>query len=283
MQNKLLTYGIIIIAFFQSCALKKAQDNFSKDGYELVWSDEFSKLGQPDPANWTYEKGFVRNQELQYYQSENAYCKNGMLIIEARKEQMPNPGFKNDTKDWRKQRKFAEYTSACLITRGLKSWQYGRFEMRAKIDIADGLWPAFWTLGTNGNWPANGEIDIMEYYKGTLLANIASAGRDGRPKWFSKTRPVIDLGGKKWSASFHDWRMDWDSKSISLFVDDVLLNKTLLSELDNENRNGIHPFKQEHYILLDLAIGGMHGGDPHKTKFPKQFIVDYVRVYQKTN
>jgi len=75
--------------------------------------------------------------------------------------------------------------------------------------------------------------------------------------------------------------MDWDSNSISLYVDDLLLNRTLLADLDNDHQKGTHPFKQKHYILLDLAIGGMNGGDPENTKFPNQFEVDYVRVYQK--
>ena len=72
--------------------------------------------------------------------------------------------------DWKKSREYAEYTSASLITKGLHSWKYGRFEMRGRIDTRDGLWPAFWTLGTARPWPANGKIDIMEYYRGILLA-----------------------------------------------------------------------------------------------------------------
>lgn len=59
--------------------------------YELVWHDEFDKDGRPDPAKWNYEHGFVRNKEAQWYQPENAYCKDGMLIIEGRKENMPTP------------------------------------------------------------------------------------------------------------------------------------------------------------------------------------------------
>ncbi|MFW0715985.1 family 16 glycosylhydrolase [Pedobacter sp. N23S346] len=273
---------IFITAF---CALKEAQNvahsKYFGDGYQLVWADEFSEDGPPNPKNWTYEHGFIRNEELQWYQKENAFCKNGLLIIEARKTEEPNPDFVQDSKNWREKRKNIDYTSACLITKGLKSWQYGRFEMRARIDISEGLWPAFWTLGIDGAWPANGEIDIMEYYRGKILANIASTAKDGKTKWFSKTKAVAELGGKAWGKKFHVWRMDWDEQSISLFVDDLLLNKTSLADLDNDDRKGLHPFKQKHYILLDLAIGGMNGGDPKNTKFPNRFEVDYVRVYQK--
>ncbi|MBO9674390.1 MAG: glycoside hydrolase family 16 protein [Sphingobacteriaceae bacterium] len=276
----ILSFAMVI----QSCAVKKMHNivnQYASDGYKLVWHDEFEKDGAPNPANWTYEKGFVRNEELQWYQSENAFCKGGKLIIEARKEQKPNPLYAAGSKDWRKKPQNIEYTSACIITKDLQSWQYGRFEMSAKIDISAGLWPAFWTLGLKGRWPANGEIDIMEYYQGKLLANIASMGKNDKPKWFSNTKSTDSLGGKKWASQFHTWRMDWDEEAISLFVDNVLLNKTLLSQLENENGTTFHPFKQKHYILFDLAFGGMNGGDLKDTRFPNRMEVEYVRVYQK--
>jgi beta-glucanase (GH16 family) len=93
MKNKKNLIFLMAISL-QSCALLKAQDfarKYVKEGYKLVWSDEFNKNGAPDPANWDYEKGFVRNEELQWYQPENAFCKDGKLIIEARKEVKPNP------------------------------------------------------------------------------------------------------------------------------------------------------------------------------------------------
>lgn len=153
--------------------------------------------------------------------------------------------------------------------------------MRGRIDISEGLWPAWWTLGVEGRWPANGEIDIMEYYKKKLLANIAFIGADGKAKWYSNTRAIDSLGGKKWASKFHIWRMDWTEKSISLYVDDLLLNRVELDKLVNGNGSGINPFQQPHYILLNQAIGGMNGGDPTNTKFPNRFEVDYVRVYQR--
>jgi len=120
--------------------------------WKLVWSDEFDRPGLPDPAKWGYEKGFVRNQEKQYYteaRKENARVEGGMLIIESRREEYRN----------------AHYTSASLTTQGTASWTYGRMEMRAKLPTGRGIWPAFWMLGINESqvgWPACGEIDIME-------------------------------------------------------------------------------------------------------------------------
>jgi beta-glucanase (GH16 family) len=250
-------------------------------GYKLTWSDEFNRNGRPDSSNWTYEKGFVRNQEFQWYQTENAHCANGLLIIEARKEEKPNPDYMEGTNDWRKNRPRSHYTSACLLTRGLRSWQYGRFEIRARIDIKDGLWPARWTRGVNGRWPANGEIDIMEYYRRKLLANIACLGRGRKAEWFSNRFSIDSLGGAAWSEKFHIWRMDWTEKEIALYLDDRLLNKVPLDSLVNKDGMGVNPFRQPHYMLLNLAVGGQNGGDPAHTEFPKRMEVDYVRVYQE--
>jgi beta-glucanase (GH16 family) len=281
--EKIVFFIALILYSFHLTAQSGSSVPIQKiDGYKLVWSDEFNEEGSPDTTNWRFENGFVRNEESQWYQYENAWCENGKLIIEARRETRPNPNYFPGSKDWRKQRKNIEYTSSSINTSGKHSWKYGRFIMRARIDISRGMWPAWWTLGINGTWPSNGEIDIMEYYSKKLLANIAcGTGTPFKPEWFSKTREIDSLDGSKWSSEFHTWRMDWDEKSIALFVDDSLMNKVELSKLVNKDGTGINPFKQPHYMLLNLAIGGKNGGDPALTKFPKRFEVDYVRVYQK--
>lgn len=175
-----------------------------------------------------------------------------------------------------------EYSSASINTAGLQSWKYGRFLMRGKINTSKGLWPAWWTLGNTGQWPSNGEIDIMEFYKATLLANIAcGTSIPYKAQWFSNTKAIDSLGGKKWANKFHVWRMDWDENEIALFVDDMLLNKVELSKLVNKDGTTINPFKQPHYMLLNLAMGGYNGGDLGNTEFPNRFEIDYVRVYQK--
>jgi beta-glucanase (GH16 family) len=253
-----------------------------QDNWKLVWADEFNENGKPDPKKWTYERGFVRNEEAQWYQPENAWCENGFLIIEGRREKKENPNYKAGSKDWKTNRQYADYTAACLITKDLHSWQYGRFEMRGRIDIRPGLWPAFWTLGIKGEWPSNGEIDIMEYYRGDLLANTAW-GSDKRftAQWNTVKKPVKSFGDPDWAQKFHVWRMDWDEKEIRLYVDDQLLNTTKLANTVNKDQEKKNPFRQPHYMLLNLAIGGTNGGDPSATTFPSRFEVDYVRVYQQ--
>ncbi|MDI6447859.1 glycoside hydrolase family 16 protein [Anaerobaca lacustris] len=253
------------------------------DGYKLVWADEFNKDGWPDPNHWVYEHGFVRNEELQWYQPDNARCENGLLVIEARRERLPNPNYDPDGTNWRRSRPYAEYTSACLKTAGLHNWTFGRFEMRGRIDTHAGLWPAFWTLGSARPWPGCGEIDIMEYYRGMLLANACWASeRRWVAIWDDLKKPITDFGDPdEWSSKFHVWRMDWDRDNIKLYIDGELLNTIELSKTINRTPDRANPFHEPHYILLNLAIGGTNGGDPSATEFPARFEIDYVRVYRK--
>ena len=277
----LTTVGCIILLGWLSQEIH-AQKKPKYLGWGLVWSDEFSNNGAPNPANWKFEQGFVRNHEHQWYQPENAYCKKGKLIIEGRKENRPNPNYDANSQDWKKNRPTIEYTSSSLKTAGLHSWKYGRFEMRARIDTRPGLWPAWWTLGIEGEWPRNGEIDIMEFYRGMLLANIAW-GSETRFKgvWRDLKKPIETFEDRRWSKKFHVWRMDWDEKAIRLYIDGELLNFVDLSETVNRDGTGKNPFMQPHYMLLNLAIGGDNGGDPSATQFPSKYEIDYVRVYQR--
>ena len=246
--------------------------------YQLVWADEFDADGPPDPANWTFEHGFVRNQELQWYQPQNARVEGGLLRIEARRERVANPAFDAASPDWKRNRRAAEYTSASLTTRGLHSFTYGRFEMRARIDTRPGMWPAFWTVGATGPWPHNGEIDIMEFYRSTLLANVAWGGAErGRAIW-ADTRTPMSTFAADWSQQFHVWRMDWDERAIKLYVDNRLLNDVDLSRTINQDGTG-NPFMRPQVIILNLAVGAT-GGDPSQTTFPAKYEIDYVRVYQ---
>jgi beta-glucanase (GH16 family) len=257
--------------------------------YQLVWSDEFNVEGRLDSTLWNYERGYARNEELQWYQPDNAYCKGGHLIIEARREERPNPMYREGARDWRRSRKNIECTSSSVTTSGKKEFLYGRFEVRARIPVGKGAWPAIWTLGREMEWPSNGEIDIMEFYriKGVphILAN-AAWGTDRRynAKWDSQAVPFKHFTDKNpdWASEFHVWRMDWDEEAIRLYLDDELLNETLLSETINGSiGHGRNPFRQPHYILLNLAVGGINGGPDALEAYPMRYEIDYVRVYQK--
>jgi beta-glucanase (GH16 family) len=253
----------------------------SSDEYTLVWADEFNTSGAPEARHWTFEQGFVRNREQQWYQPENARCENGVLVIEARRQPVQNSDLDSAGTVSMRDREHAKYTSASLLTKGLHQWIYGRFEMRGRIDTRPGLWPAFWTLGSARRWPGCGEIDIMEFYRGKLLANACWRGAGRSAVWDDFKKPIEEFGDPAWSSKFHVWRMDWDSEEIRLSVDDLLLNTIDLKETVNQDTEQANPFREPHYILLNLAIGGTNGGDPSKTEFPARFEVDYVRVYQK--
>lgn len=273
--------AIVLIALSLSFAQSAAAEQGDGE-YTLRWADEFDINGPPSPDNWGFESGFVRNREAQWYQPENAWCEKGLLIIEGRREKRavePHESYRSPP-GWARNRTHAQYTSSSLNTRGKHHWLYGRFVMRAKIPSRPGAWPAFWTLG-HGKWPACGEIDVMEYYDEKLLANAAWLGAGGKPKWNARKTPITDFGDPSWRLKFHEYRMDWDADSIRIYVDETLVNQIDIDATHNADEEGANPFRKPHYLLVNLAIGGVHGGDPSDTAFPIRYEIDYVRVYQR--
>ena len=188
----------------------------ARDGWKLVWSDEFNQPGLPDPNKWDYETGYVRNHELQYYtraRKENARVEDGCLVIEGRKEKYPIPNARPG------QKKFADYTSASLITRGKADWKFGRIEVRAKLPQGKGVWPAIWMLGQkfpNVRWPACGEIDIMEFVGHTPDKIHATVH-------YSKNGKHASKGGKLTTArpfdDFHVYAVEWSAERMDFFFD----------------------------------------------------------------
>ncbi len=292
---------ILALAFFcslntvaaDSTAYRPQKELTQYEGYRLVWNDEFDRDGKPSD-DWDYEHGFVRNEELQWYQEDNAFVKDGTLVIQGRKERVVNPDYREGSSYWAQARPEAHYTSSSLTTRRSHTFRYGRFEVRAKIPTASGSWPAIWLLGNQWSWPENGEIDMMEFYikngKQSILANTCwGSERSYDPVWNSVVTPFVHFTERDadWNNKFHVWRMDWDERFIRIYLDDELLNETDLSKTVNGGVGGNreNPFSNQlpgfgDYILLNLAIGG-NGGVPDDSQFPLCYYVDYVRVYQK--
>ena len=266
----------------------------SRDGYKLVWSDEFNIDGPVNSADWNFARGFGYNMENQWYQEGNAFCENGCLIIEARRESFPNPDYNPESGFWGDRRDSVKYTSSRINTAEKREFLYGRFEMRAKIPTAGGAWPAFWTLGSGCEyggmrWPECGEIDIMEYYPHmgvpSVLANVGWYNGDYlQAEWSSKTVTMDALLEKdpQWKEKFHIWTMEWEMDSIKLYLDSQLINETTWDMITAQGSSGdYNPFRHPHYILLNLALGGVNGGPIDDDAFPMRYEIDYVRVYQK--
>jgi beta-glucanase (GH16 family) len=253
--------------------------------WTLVWSDEFEQSGLPDPSKWTYERGFIRNNELQFYthdRLENVRVQDGRLIIEARKEQFPNSAWQQGSRRWQLSRENAQYTSGSITTEGKASWKYGRIEVRAKLPTGRGTWPAIWMLGVNhkeAGWPRCGEIDIMEnvgYDPDVIHANVHTQAYNHVKKTNKGNKTTVS----KPYDDFHVYAVEWHADRMEFFVD----GRNFFS-FANEN-TGVEtwPFDQPFYLILNIAIGGGWGGTKgvDESIFPQRMEVDYVRVYEAT-
>lgn len=254
------TYQVNVIAKNSSGQVTKSLTVTVTVVQSLIWSDEFSSPGAPDPAKWGYDigAGGWGNNESQYYTNrlENAVVSNGTLKIIAKKESFSG----------------SNYTSARLLSRSKFSFKYGKIEVFAKLPEGVGTWPAIWMLGDNfptAGWPACGEIDIMEH-KGSdpnrIHASLHYPGFSGGNAVTSST--VIQQA----SASFHLYACEWSPQSIKFYVDGNLFHTVA-------NANNL-PFNQSFFILLNQAMGGNFGGSIDPNFSAATFEIDYVRVYQ---
>jgi len=257
--------------------------------WKLIWSDEFEQNGLPDPTKWDFEQGFVRNYEAQWYSADNAYQTEGLLVIEARKTAFRCPAYDPESGNWRKSREQVEWTSASLTTQDRFDFCFGRVEVRAKIPVCPGAWPAIWLLGSTLPWPGNGEIDMLEFYRidgqPTILANACWAGKtDEDTQWDSSYTPFTHFTDRDadWAKRFHIWRMDWDEHFIRLYLDDELLNEIDLTKTINgkASERGVNPFHHPQYLLLNLALD-TRVKQYDLADFPMRYEIDYVRIYQK--
>lgn len=265
-----LTFGVVALGLsLTSVACGK---NPTKTNWEIAWQDEFSgPAGQlPNPANWVFDVGTDwGNAQLEYdtARPDNVSLDGaGNLAITARRESYSG----------------REYTSGRINTRGLFEQAGGRFEARMRMPSGQGMWPAFWLLGSNiatSPWPACGEIDIMEY-RGQdphrVLGSLHGPGYSGGGA-ISKTYTVPGAG---MDASFHVYAVEWSSSKITWFVDDVAYATAAPGSLPGGTT---WVFNRPFFIILNLAVGGNFVGPPDaNTTFPQQLLVDYVRVYRRS-
>jgi beta-glucanase (GH16 family) len=248
-------------------------------GWTLVWSDEFQQAdgSVPDPSKWVYDLGGNGwgNNELQTYTSRtnNARIEDGRLVIEARQETYTGTdGIQRN------------YTSARLKTLGKVSWAYGRIEARIKVPRGQGLWPAFWMLGTNfpsAGWPACGEIDIMENIGAEPSIVHGTIHGPGYSGGGSIGNAYTLSGGAAFADDFHLFAVEWETNRIRWYADNHLYFTATPSSLPGGSQ---WVFTQPQFVILNVAVGGTWPGNPDgTTTFPQRMTVDYVRVYAATN
>jgi beta-glucanase (GH16 family) len=282
---KAICFLLPVIFLLTSCAMSPFPSfpTTLPGGWTLVWNDEFEGAAgsAPDPARWTYDLGGEGwgNREWQYYtdRPDNAALDGqGNLVITA--HAVDNPAASSLT-CWYGPCKF---TSARLLTQGRFEFTYGRVEARLKIPFGQGIWPAFWMLGSDISsvgWPECGEIDIMENIgrePGVVHGTLHGPGFYGADGLSSSyTLP----NGAAFADDFHVYAVEWETNEIRFYVDGTLYNTVRKSQFPNSYRWVFdHPF----FILLNVAVGGNWPGYPDaSTTFPQSMLVDYVRVYQK--
>lgn len=250
----------------------------ARASWSLVWADEFNGTTL-DATAWTPDTGTGcpslcgwGNAELEYYRSQNVTVSGGNLVITSRAESYSG----------------SSYTSGKITTRGKKTFLYGRIEMRAKLPVGGGMWPAFWMMPQDnvyGGWAASGEIDIMEasnamtsiagtiHYGGTSPNNTSSGGS-------------YSAGGGSFSDAFHTYAVEWEPDTMRWYVDGVLYSTKTSAQWYSSSvpGNARAPFDQPFYIILNAAVGGYYTGCTSSScvsaTFPQQYLIDYVRVYQ---
>jgi len=248
-----------------------AQAQTTKEKWKLVWREDFSG-NHLDTTRWGHEVDDHGggNHEYQYYTARdtNAYVKGGMLHIRGLKEDY----------------KTRHYTSARLTTQHKATFTFGKMEIRAKIPVGHGLWPAIWMMPDNsvfGSWPLSGEIDIMEtkgQYPDTLYGTAHFGPSPPHNRWKGAlTEHEVPKG---WGDGFHVYALEWKKDTLAWYVDGKKYHEVTKSDVTNIQ--GVpYPFNEKFYFILNMAIGGdFVGGKPDDSVLPGEFLVDYIKVWK---
>ncbi len=246
---------------------------------QLVWSEEFDSGTAPDGSVWSYDLGAGGwgNSELQEYTSDpaNVRVENGTLVITAQEQVLKG-----------NRRKF---TSARIRTEDKLTVQYGTIEARIKVpDLADGLWPAFWTLGNDFGqvgWPDCGELDVMEMGSAAAISEGVVNRRVGSTAHWEHNNGYAGYGltydaASDLAGSFHTYRMEWTPSLISTYVDN---NWIWSIDITPGSCTDCTEFHQPHFVILNLAVGGSFTGlyraSDITAPMPAELVVDWVRIY----
>ena len=301
----------VVFATF-AFAISAAQAEVVDTKWNLVWADEFNGTAL-DESKWSYEDDCWGggNEERQCYtkKTENVNVADGVLTIRAMKKK--TRGFANTraaregevalqpgTKRYQKVKR--PFSSGRIITRRKGDWTYGRLEARMKLPTGQGLWPAFWMLPSDyeyGGWAASGEIDIMEAINLGMTCADCPGGREdkvygtlhyGGP-WPNNEHQGGNMHLPAPADGFHTYTVEWSAGRMDWYVDGIHYSTLTQDQWFTKNTKGTPgpgaPFDQPFYIIFNLAVGGLWPERENDvgffaTDFPKDMVVDWVRVYQ---
>ncbi|AOR26131.1 glycoside hydrolase, GH16 family [Formosa sp. Hel3_A1_48] len=252
---------LIILSF---ALIQKTSDN---PGKRIIYNEDFDQSFL-DLDYWNYELGDGcpelcgwGNKEYQHYTKENVFVRDEKLVIKATKI--------GD-----------QYFSGRITTKDKMEFQYGTVEVKAKLPIGLGVWPAIWMLGHDIDeniWPNCGEIDIMEYV-GRMPGKIHTTLHTKDSYGVSKNTKISTINDVE--NGFHVYKMHWNESQIKFSIDD----QEIYTFAPNEKTAEIWPFDKPFYLILNLAVGGYFGGfEVDDTIFPQEFIIDYIKVYKDIN
>lgn len=283
--NRLFQF-FMVLAMVSSCSSEPANEgpevasNLAVDNWKpgadwaLVWADEFDG-DTLDASSWNrqVEPAGRFNEEWQRYtdSEENAFVQEGLLVIKAQHESNTHG--------------MNQYTSARLNTAGKHAWTYGKIAARIQLPFGMGIWPAFWTLGANIDenggdiaWPHTGEMDILEFYgsksDAIIESNIHYSDSTGAHAMMGARDFELESG--RFADAFHVFEIEWTPEEIIWRVDGEEFTREPITSAERTE------FHHDHFLLLNMAVGGTWAGRPDDTTvFPQYMLVDWVRVYQR--
>lgn len=276
--GKLVYFALcFLLSIILLVGCKKESKIPSIKGYSVLWNDEFdgSKLNE---KIWNYEPhnpGWTNNELQEYTTStDNVYLKDGNLVIKALKTEQSGSDY---------------YTSGKITTKNKKDFMYGKVVVSAKVPKGQGLWPAIWMMPTDeskyGQWPKCGEIDIMEVL-GSDVSTAYQTLHYGEPH--GEQQGKLTLTENDFSEQFHEYSVEWEPGEFRFYIDNKLIKKIndwFTAEKGQDDKPYPAPFNQTFFMQLNLAVGGNWPGSPDATTDfnNAEFLVDYVRVYQKSS
>jgi beta-glucanase (GH16 family) len=236
----------------------------------LVHAEDFSTAAKLDSAFWIAETGFFRNKEAQYYRTANVGVRDGLLVLEARREAVLNAAYDPGGADWTTTTREADYTSGSIVSRD--AFTFGVFEIIARLPQSAGTWPAIWTINDQG-LPYR-EIDLVEAVGNDpekVWSTIHAGADSSRLKYWQSETPMPDLAG-----AFHVYRLEWRADAIIVAIDG---RERLRFNPEEAHRDGIDPLRQPMHLRINLALGGAWGGKIDANALPARLEVKSIKIW----